>query len=455
MKHSTIPLAILCILCACSLGYSGEAAPDGRPRGTDDDSAISVQRQHIMVYLAEGEMRISEVVLANNSGAKTVVAKDAARGSFRVSLPAGASDVKLSGAFDPEHSKVAGGVAIYAQELRPGTQQFVLQYVLRYDRASYALALRLDYDTAAVDFIFPDGLGTAVSSKDFDQQRMVKMGSRQYQYLTAANRKAGSTLTVTLTLPMPPSNAFRWPALAITCVAAALCIGLGIRRRGDTGSSLANQRCYGPEIWVAGVAMQLAVLAGLVYAPSAQTGEVQRIMYFHVPSAWVSFLAFFVTFIASIMVLAKRSEWWDGVATASAEIGTLFCTLALVSGCIWGKAAWNVWWVWDARLSTTLILWLIYVVYILLRMSTPSAERSARFGAVYAIIGFINVPIVFLSIRLWRTQHPAAVVMGGQGTGLEPKMLYALLFCMGAFTLLYLSLLRGRLRLERLRKALQ
>jgi len=218
-------------------------------------------------------------------------------------------------------------------------------------------------------------------------------------------------------------------------------------------------RCFGPEIWLAGIAMHFAVLAGLVYAPTAVDGatgklyHVQRIMYFHVPSAWISFLAFFVTFIASIVVLAKRSEWWDALATASAEIGVLFCTLALVTGSIWGKAHWNVWWVWDARLTTTFILWLIYTVYLVLRMSTVSPERSARLGAVFAIVGFINVPLVFVSIRLWNTAHPPAVV-GSKG-GLDPKMLQALLFCVGAFTLLYFALLRGRLRVERLRKAMQ
>jgi len=179
--------------------------------------------------------------------------------------------------------------------------------------------------------------------------------------------------------------------------------------------------------------------------------HVQRIMYFHVPSAWISFLAFFVTFMASILVLAKRSEWWDCLATASAEIGVLFCTLALVTGSIWGRGHWEVWWVWDARLTTTFILWLMYTVYLVLRMSTESSERSARFGAVFAIVGFAVVPLVFASVKLWETQHPKGMVRGG----LDPKMLQALLFCVGAFTLLYFALLRGRLRVERLRKAIQ
>jgi len=217
----------------------------------------------------------------------------------------------------------------------------------------------------------------------------------------------------------------------------------------------ARRRCFGPEIWFAGVAMHLAMLAAFLYAPQDVSGEAQRIFYFHVPSAWVAFLAFFVTVIASIAVLAKRSMWWDSLAVSSAEIGTLFCTMALVSGSIWGKAAWNVWWVWDARLTTTFIVWLIYASYAVLRMNTPSAERSARFAAVYAIVGFASVPLTFLAIRLWRTQHPPAVVMGGDGGGLEPKMLQALLFCVGAFTVLFVAFLRGRFRLEQLRRATQ
>lgn len=216
---------------------------------------------------------------------------------------------------------------------------------------------------------------------------------------------------------------------------------------------LMPRRCFGPEIWVAGVAMHLALLAGLKYAPTAfsDTGapmEFQRIMYFHVPSAWVAFLAFFVTFIASIAVLAKRSMWWDSVATASAEIGILFCTMALISGSIWGKAAWNLWWVWDARLTTTFILWLIYASYVILRMSTPSSERSARFGAVYATIGFVSVPLTYISVNYGEGMHP-------KSAGLEPKMLQTLLFCIGAFTVLYFAFLRARFRVEQLRRAAQ
>jgi len=202
--------------------------------------------------------------------------------------------------------------------------------------------------------------------------------------------------------------------------------------------------------------MITAAAAGLAYAPAAvdpgtgQAQEFQRIMYVHVPGAWIAFLAFFVAFVASFLVLSKRSMWWDSLAVASAEIGVLFCTLALVTGSIWGKAAWGVWWVWDVRLSTTLILWLIYAVYLVLRMSTPEPERSARFAAVYAIAGFAVVPLVFVSIHLWRTAHPRAFVMDDQG--LTPGMYLTLVFCAGAFTLLYVSFLRARFRLEQLRR---
>jgi len=212
-------------------------------------------------------------------------------------------------------------------------------------------------------------------------------------------------------------------------------------------------KCFGPEIWAAAIAMVAAMYAAFVYAPYVEDPPAQRIFYFHVSSAWVSFLAFFVTFVAGVTVLLKRSLWWDSVAVASTEIGTVFCTIALISGSIWAKAAWGVWWAWDVRLATTFALWLIYAAYIVLRMSTPSGERAARFGAVYAVIGFLTVPLVFMSIRLWKTQHPAPVLAGGEKAGLEPEMRVALVFCIVAFTLLYFAFLRSRFRIEQARRA--
>ncbi len=177
----------------------------------------------------------------------------------------------------------------------------------------------------------------------------------------------------------------------------------------------------------------------LVYVPTEKNmGIVQRIFYYHVPLAWVAFLAFFVVFICSIMYLVKRNQKWDYIAHASAEIGLVFISLMLVTGSIWAKPAWGVWWIWEPRLTTSLILWFIYVAYFIVRGYISGEERKARFGAVVGIIGFLNVPLVFLSVTLWRTQHPPLTIFSG---GLEPSMLLTLLVCLFAFNFLYFYLL--------------
>jgi heme exporter protein C len=181
--------------------------------------------------------------------------------------------------------------------------------------------------------------------------------------------------------------------------------------------------------------MMAALYMVFVYVPTEKnTGIVQRIFYFHVPVAWVSFLAFFVTFIASIGYLSRRQEKWDDVACASAEIGVVFTTLVLITGPIWAKPVWGIWWTWDARLTTSLVLWLIYVAYLLVRSFAAEPVKSARYGAVIGIIGFIDVPLVFLTVNLWRTQHPTTIIFEG---GLTTPMLVTLLVCITAFTVLY------------------
>src|SRR5205823_2169850 len=132
-------------------------------------------------------------------------------------------------------------------------------------------------------------------------------------------------------------------------------------------------------------------------------GIVQRVFYFHVPMAWVSYLAFFVVLVASVMYLWKRDLTWDAVARASVEIGVVFTTLVLITGSLWAKPIWNTWWTWDARLTSTLVLWFIYVAYIMLRASTPDVERGARFGAVLGTTGFSDIPILRFSGQRWRT----------------------------------------------------
>ncbi len=206
--------------------------------------------------------------------------------------------------------------------------------------------------------------------------------------------------------------------------------------------------------------MMAALYMVFMYVPTdRETGAIQRIFYFHVPVAWTAFFAFFITFIAGILYLVKRKPHWDFVAAASAEIGLVFTTLVLVTGSIWAKPVWGVWWTWDARLTSSLVLWLIYVAYFIVRSYVSEEERRFRYAAVVGIIGFVDVPVVALAIQLWRTAHPSAVVFEG---GLAPSMLATLLVSIAAFSALYFLFLflRYHLRedeyqLNRLKEALR
>ncbi|MGB9732000.1 MULTISPECIES: cytochrome c biogenesis protein [Calditerrivibrio] len=194
------------------------------------------------------------------------------------------------------------------------------------------------------------------------------------------------------------------------------------------------------------VGIIIALYFAFIYAPTeAVMGAVQRIFYFHVSSAWIAFFAFFVTFICSIVVLINNNLFYDDIAESSAEIGVIFCTVVLITGPIWAKPAWGKWWTWDPRLTTTLILWFIYIGYIMLRKFVEEEDKKAKFAAALGIIGFIDVPIVFLSIRWWRTIHPNVLQQGGGG--LHPDMLTALIVCVVAFTLLYISMLMKRVNI--------
>ena len=183
-----------------------------------------------------------------------------------------------------------------------------------------------------------------------------------------------------------------------------------------------------------------------LYVPTEETmGIVQRIFYFHVPLAWIAFLAFFIVFVGSIRYLWKRDNKWDIIASTSAEIGIVFTTLFLITGSIWARPIWGVWWTWDPRLTAALILWLIYIAYILVRAYASEESRGARFAAVVGIVGFIDVPIVALAITLWRTQHPGPVIFQG---GLAPPMLLTLLVCLAAFSALYCLLMMLRISMK-------
>jgi heme exporter protein C len=205
---------------------------------------------------------------------------------------------------------------------------------------------------------------------------------------------------------------------------------------------------------VSAVLMMVAIYLALAGAPEAslksETGRyAQRIIYFHIATAWVGFLAFFVTFVAGVGYLRSQARRWDIVALSSAEIGTAFMLGVLVSGSIWAKPAWGVWWVWDERLTISLIQFLVYVGYLMLRSAVDDPTRRARFAAVYGVVAFISVPINFVAIRLWRTQHP--LMFGTEKGGLSPNMMFAFFFCLITFTVWYVTLMGHRIRLERLR----
>jgi len=195
--------------------------------------------------------------------------------------------------------------------------------------------------------------------------------------------------------------------------------------------------------------MLIALYTIFIYAPVEKTmGIIQKIFYIHVPSAFLAYLAFFITFIASIIYLLRKDSRWDTVAHCAVETGVIFCSIVLITGPIWAKPIWNVWWTWDPRLTTTLILWFTYVAYLMLRRSVKENQR-ANLSAVFGIIGFINVPITFFSIRLWRTIHP--VVITSQGLNMSWPMKFSLILTFIAFCFLFISLLISRIRLERTR----
>jgi len=188
-----------------------------------------------------------------------------------------------------------------------------------------------------------------------------------------------------------------------------------------------------------------------VYAPLEETmGVVQKIFYIHMPLAWWSFVSFFVVFAASVRHLMKRDAASDILAGAAAEIGVLMSGLALISGSIWGRAAWNVWWTWDPRLTTTLIMWFVYAGYLVLRGASGGGmggERRAMVCAVLGVVAFLDVPLVFYSARIWRSVHPA--VLASKGGGLEPEMWHAVLVNLVAFGCLWLTFLLARYRIGR------
>ncbi|MBT3363364.1 MAG: cytochrome c biogenesis protein CcsA [Chloroflexi bacterium] len=184
----------------------------------------------------------------------------------------------------------------------------------------------------------------------------------------------------------------------------------------------------------------------LGYVPTESTmGWVQRVFYFHVPIAWLSYLAFFIVFVCSIFYLSTRERKWDIIARSAAEVGVVFTALVLVTGSIWAKSSWGTWWEWNERLTSELVLWLVYIAYLMVRSFATEEDRGARSAAVIGIAGFFSVPISALSIRLWDTVHPQVDIFKG---GLAPEMLFTLLFCIVAFTVLFVQFLLMRISMR-------
>ncbi len=200
---------------------------------------------------------------------------------------------------------------------------------------------------------------------------------------------------------------------------------------------------------IASVGIFLTAL-GMVflYAPREATmGEIQRIFYFHVASAWIGFFAFFVTFLTGVIYLITSQRRWDVLSLSSAEVGLAFITMTVITGSLWARPVWGTYWTWEPRLTISAVQWLLYVAYVMLRTSTLSQERVARFAAVYGIVAFVTVPLSWFAIRWWRTIHPE--ILSGGEMAITPRMLHTLLVSLAAFTALYVTLLRQRALLER------
>ena len=183
-------------------------------------------------------------------------------------------------------------------------------------------------------------------------------------------------------------------------------------------------------------------------------GVVQRIFYFHVPSAFAGFLGVALCALCSALYLWKRDRRLDLVAHASAELGVMFFTIVLLTGPIWARPVWGVWWTGEVRLTSTLVLWLLYAGYLILRQSTENPEQAARFCAVVGIVGALDVPVIYYSVEWWRGLHPRVLKVSG-GQGLDPAMARALALCSITFVLLFLLLLMLRVRVGRLQDDLE
>lgn len=202
------------------------------------------------------------------------------------------------------------------------------------------------------------------------------------------------------------------------------------------------------------VGMVVALWLIFIFTPvEAIQGAVQKVFYIHLASIWNAYLGFLIVFVVSILYLRRPSLAKDRIARAWAEIGVIFTTITLISGSVWGKPVWGTYWTWDPRLTSTLLLWLIYVVYLMLPGLIGDPVRGRRYAAIVGIIGFVDVPIVHMSVRWWRTLHPDPIVATAEAA-LPMTMWYTVFYCIAVFTVLALYLVRQRLKIGEMRETL-
>jgi heme exporter protein C len=208
-------------------------------------------------------------------------------------------------------------------------------------------------------------------------------------------------------------------------------------------------------LWVAFVALAAVYVRAIWFTPiELRQGAAQKIFYLHLPAALEAFLAFGLVAIAGLLYLWLKDERLDRFAESSAEVGVVFTTIVLVTGPLWGKPVWGTWWTWDARLTSTLFLWFIYVGYLVLRGAIESPTLRARYSAIVGALGALLIPFIHLSVYLFRTLHPRPIILKPDRPSLPDEMLTTLMLAFGAFTLLYIALVRARYRLARERDRL-
>jgi heme exporter protein C len=193
----------------------------------------------------------------------------------------------------------------------------------------------------------------------------------------------------------------------------------------------------------------------LFIAPQERTmGDIQRIFYFHVGAWTAMYCAFITVFVANVRYLLSHDRKWDALGVSAAEVGVICCSIGLTTGPLWAKPVWGVWWTWDARLTSTFVLWLLYVSYLILRGLIEDPEKKATLSAVFGIFASLDMPLVYVSNRLWRTTHPQPVILGGDNSGLQATMAWTLVFCMIAVCGVMVLVLLDRYKLELMRNDL-